>query len=63
MAKSNYHQLVEHVPAGEIDPEIGDKLDAIERVAEDAARTSQSMGARVEHSDNEAVSAALEDEG
>ena len=34
MAKSNYHVLVEHVPAGELDPEVGEKLDAIARVAE-----------------------------
>ncbi len=34
MAKSNLHQLVEHVPASEIDTEIGEKLDAIARVAE-----------------------------
>ena len=62
MAKSNYHQLVEHVPAGEIDPEIGEKLDAIVRVAEDIAWTGQPRGARVELSDDEAVS-ALEDDG
>ena len=37
MAKSSCHELVEHVPAGEIDPEIGEKLDAIARVAEGAA--------------------------
>ena len=37
MAKSNYHELVEHVPADEIDVEIGEKLDAIARVAESAA--------------------------
>ena len=36
MAKKNYHELVEYVPSGEIDPEIGEKLDAIARVAEDA---------------------------
>ena len=37
MPKSNFHALAEHVPAGEIDPEIGAKLDAIARVAERAA--------------------------
>ena len=37
MAKKNYHELVEHVPDGEIDPEIGEKLDAIAQVAENAA--------------------------
>ena len=36
MAKKNYHELVDYVPDGEIDPEIGEKLDAIARVAEDA---------------------------
>ena len=36
MAKKNCHELVEHVPDGEIDPEIGEKLDAIARVAESA---------------------------
>ena len=36
MAKKNYHELVDHVPDGEIDPEIGEKLDAIAQVAEDA---------------------------
>ena len=36
MAKKNYHELVEHVPDGEIDPEIREKLDAIARVAESA---------------------------
>ena len=33
MAKKNFHELAEHVPAGEIDPEIRDKLDAITKVA------------------------------
>ena len=37
MAKKNYHELVDYVPDGEIDPEIGEKLDAIARVADDAA--------------------------
>ena len=37
MPKSNFHELAEHVPAGEVDPEIGAKLDAIARVAECAA--------------------------
>ncbi len=36
MAKKNYHELVDYVPDGEIDPEIGEKLDAIAGVAEDA---------------------------
>ena len=36
MAKKNCHELVEHVPDGEIDREIGEKLDAIARVAESA---------------------------
>ena len=50
------------MPAGEIDPEIGEKLDAIVRVAEDIAWTRQPMDARVDLSDDEAVS-ALEDDG
>ena len=37
MAKKHYHELVEHVPDGEIDPEIREKLDVIARVAESAA--------------------------
>lgn len=36
MAKRNFHQLVEHVPDDEIDPEIIEKLDAIATVAESA---------------------------
>ena len=36
MAKKNFHELAEYVPAGEIDPEIGEKLDAVVRVAERA---------------------------
>ena len=37
MAKKNFHELADHVPDGEIDPEITEKLDAIAQVAEDAA--------------------------
>ena len=37
MAKKNFHELVEHVPDKEIDPEIREKLDAIVRVAESAS--------------------------
>ena len=37
MAKKNYHELADYVPDGEIDPEVGAKLDAIAQVAEDAA--------------------------
>ena len=33
MAKKSFHELVEHVPLPEIDPEIREKLDAIARVA------------------------------
>ena len=36
MAKKNYHQLVQYVPADEIDPEITEKLDAMAAVAESA---------------------------
>ena len=34
MQKKNFHELADHVPDGEIDPEIGEKLDAIAQVAE-----------------------------
>ncbi len=37
MQKKNFHELANHVPIGEIDPEITEKLDAIARVAESAA--------------------------
>jgi len=37
MAKKNFHELVEHVPDEEIDPEIREKLDAIVRVADRAS--------------------------
>ena len=37
MDKKNFHELADHVPEDEIDPEIGDKLDVIARVAESAA--------------------------
>ena len=37
MHKKNFHVLVDHVPEDEIDPEIGEKLDAIARVAASAA--------------------------
>jgi len=36
MAKKNYYELVEHLPDGEINPEIREKLDAIVAVAEQA---------------------------
>lgn len=36
MRKKNFHELADHVPDGEIDPEIREKLDAIARVAESA---------------------------
>ena len=36
MAKKNYHELVDHVPDNDIDPEIREKLDAIAGVAEQA---------------------------
>ena len=34
MAKRNYHELVAHLPDGDIAPEVGEKLDAIAAVAE-----------------------------
>ena len=37
MDKKNFHALVDHVPEDEIDPEIGEKLDAVARVAASAA--------------------------
>ena len=36
MNKKNFYELAEHVPEDEIDPEIGEKLDAIAAVAESA---------------------------
>ena len=36
MAKKNFYELVEYVPDAEIEPEIGEKLDAIVRVAASA---------------------------
>ena len=36
MAKKNFYELADYVPDDEIDPEIGEKLDAITRVAESA---------------------------
>ena len=36
MQKKNFHELADHVPDDEIDPEIREKLDAIARVAESA---------------------------
>ncbi len=37
MNKKNFHELADHVPEDEIDPDIGEKLDAIAHVAESAA--------------------------
>ena len=37
MAKKNFHELAEHVPDSEIDPEIRERLDAMAAVAEQAA--------------------------
>ena len=37
MAKKNFHVLAKHVPKDEIAPEVGEKLDAIARVAESAS--------------------------
>ena len=36
MAKKNFHRLVAHIPDDEIDPEIGEKLDAIADIASSA---------------------------
>ncbi len=37
MAKKNFHELADYVPDADIDPEIREKLDAVARVAEQAA--------------------------
>ena len=37
MAKNNFHVLAEHVPDADLDPEIGEKLDAVAQAAERAA--------------------------
>ena len=42
MAKKNFYELADYVPDDEIDPEIGEKLDAIVRVAESAAPEADS---------------------
>ena len=44
MAKKNYHELTDYVPDGEIDPEVGEKLDAIARVAEAASGGADGPG-------------------
>ena len=44
MAKKNYHELADYVPDGEIDPEVGEKLDAIARVAEAASAGADGPG-------------------
>lgn len=36
MAKKSFYELAEHVPEGEIDPEIREKLDAIVHTANSA---------------------------
>ena len=40
MAKKNFYELADCVPDDEIDPEIGEKLDAIAHVAESATPES-----------------------
>lgn len=42
MAKKNFYELADYVPDDEIDPEIGEKLDAILRVAESATPEANS---------------------
>ncbi len=37
MSKKSFYELAQHVPDSEIDPEVGEKLDAIARVAESAS--------------------------
>ena len=41
MAKKTFYELADHAPEDEIDPEIGEKLDAIARVAQSAAPAAQ----------------------
>ena len=36
MLKTNYHRLVQYVPAGQIDPEVCKVLDGIVEIAEQA---------------------------
>ena len=43
MAEKGFHELVEHVPRPEIDPEIREKLDVIARVAAEAAAPDGGM--------------------
>ena len=43
MAEKSFHELVEHVPRPEIDPEIREKLDVIARVAAEAAAPDGGM--------------------
>ena len=40
MNKKNFHELADLVPEDEIDPEVGEKLDAIAEVAESARPTT-----------------------
>ncbi|MFC1601826.1 AAA family ATPase, partial [Candidatus Sumerlaeota bacterium] len=42
MAKTNFHELAPFVPVSELDPEIGEKLDAIVQVAKAATPRDQS---------------------
>ena len=41
MSKKDYYELAEHVPGGEIDPEIREKLDVIASVADRASPQSR----------------------
>jgi hypothetical protein len=41
MSKKDYYELAEHVPEGEIDPEIREKLDVIASVADRASPQSR----------------------
>ena len=47
IAKKTFYELADHVPQDEIDPEIGKKLDAIARIAENAAPAAQGQLAGV----------------
>ena len=46
MAKKNFYELADHVPEGEIDPEIREKLDGIAQVAQSVETTLENSGGK-----------------
>ena len=46
MAKKNFYELADHVPEGEIDPEIREKLDVIAQVAQSVETTLENSGGK-----------------